>query len=146
VRFGKFTDDYDISPGKNRFRLNKIPATNEDDEFVYQSATKTGEKLIADPDFQPFEGLARSPSQKSNKSLNCRKSASKYKSPRKKIKIHYLDSASEQKSDPLKNKDKLLAESIHIQSQVKEAIDRVQQVRADASQVIFNSGHLLASY
>jgi hypothetical protein len=26
VRFGKFTDDYDISPGKNRFRLNKIPA------------------------------------------------------------------------------------------------------------------------
>ena len=39
-----------------------------------------------------------------------------------------------------------MAESIYIQSQVKEAINRVQQVRADATQVLHNSGHLLASY
>lgn len=39
-----------------------------------------------------------------------------------------------------------MAESIYIQSQVKEAIDRVRQVRADTTQVLHNSGHLLASY
>jgi hypothetical protein len=36
------TDDYDISPGKNRFKLNKIKAEKlSDDEFMYVSPIKT---------------------------------------------------------------------------------------------------------
>ena len=47
-----FTDDYDISPGKNRFKLNKIKVEklSDDDGYVYASPTKN-KQSIANPDY-----------------------------------------------------------------------------------------------